>query len=467
VKILFVMQHSGFVFYYESTLRLLAERGHTIVVAYERAQESDQLTRLCASEPRISHEPLPRRKGDRRLAFATGVRTFQDYLRYLHPRYARATYLRRRVEEKVHPALLALGRAVRATGTFGVNVLQAALRAIERCTPVPPAVTTFVRDRAPDVVLVTPLIDIGSKQVDYLKAARRLRISSGACIASWDNLTNKGLMRVTPDQVFVWNDIQRDEAVALHRVRRDRVVVTGAQAFDHWFDWKPSMPREEFCRAVGLDPREPYVLFVGSTVGIAAEEPAYVANWIRALRASGHAGFDRLGVLVRPHPKQWARWQSVDLSGTGNTAIQHAQAPVDAASRSSYFDALFHGAAVVGVNTSAMIEAAIVGRPVYTLLAPEFEETQEGTLHFHYLSDAKGGPLHVARTLEDHFAQLAEGFRAAATSDVSGRFVRSFVRPHGLSIPAAPLLADAIEALGRAPHVEPSSNHSPATAVPR
>ena len=32
-------------------------------------------------------------------------------------------------------------------------------------------------------------------------------------VLSWDNLTNKGLIRVQPDQVFVWNEAQKAEAV--------------------------------------------------------------------------------------------------------------------------------------------------------------------------------------------------------------------------------------------------------------
>jgi hypothetical protein len=59
--------------------------------------------------------------------------------------------------------------------------------------------------------------------------------------------------------------------------------------------------------------------------------------------------------------------------------------PLDEASRAQYHDSIYHSAAVVGVNTSALIESAIVGRAVYTVLAPEFRDTQEGTLHFHHL----------------------------------------------------------------------------------
>ena len=35
------------------------------------------------------------------------------------------------------------------------------------------------------------------------------------------------------------------------------------------------------------------------------------------------------------------------------------------------FDTAYHSAALVGLNTSAELEAGIVGRPVLTILAPE------------------------------------------------------------------------------------------------
>ena len=68
------------------------------------------------------------------------------------------------------------------------------------------------------MVLVTPLVDIGSDQVEYIKASQALGIRSGLCVHSWDNLTNKGLIRIIPDRVFVWNETQRREAVTMHGV---------------------------------------------------------------------------------------------------------------------------------------------------------------------------------------------------------------------------------------------------------
>ena len=89
-------------------------------------------------------------------------------------------------------------------------------------------------------MLVTPLVDPGSHECDYMKTAKKLGIRTGVCVASWDNLSLKGLMRYVPDRVFVWNAIQRQEAVELHGIPEDRVVLTGAQKFDEWFERRPS-----------------------------------------------------------------------------------------------------------------------------------------------------------------------------------------------------------------------------------
>jgi hypothetical protein len=70
------------------------------------------------------------------------------------------------------------------------------------------------------VVLVTPLVELGSDQPDWIKSARALGIPVGFPVFSWDNLTTKGVLHVQPDRLFVWNDIQRREAIEYHNVRR-------------------------------------------------------------------------------------------------------------------------------------------------------------------------------------------------------------------------------------------------------
>ncbi len=300
-------------------------------------------------------------------------------------------------------------------------------------------------------MLVTPLVTGASPQTDYVKSARALGIPSGLCVASWDNLTNKGLVRVVPDSVMVWNEAQADEAVELHDVPRERVTVTGAQPFDRWFGRTPDKSREAFCREVGLPPERPFVVFAGSTSNIAKTdlEETFVRAWAEAIRGSGDGG--DLGVMVRPHPERPGQWDAVDLAGLEDVVIWPPRRPnsVAAEARADYFESLFHAAAVVGINTSAMIEAAIIGRPVLTVRAPEFAQAQEGTLHFSYLLPENGGFTQAAGDLDEHVRQLAAAVRNPEPARAEGeRFVRAFIRPQGVEEPSTPRLVEAITALG-------------------
>src|SRR5581483_4656910 len=176
----------------------------------------------------------------------------------------------------------------------------------------------------------------------------------------------------------------------------------------------------------------------------------FVRAWIGAVRASGDERLRRIGILVRPHPNAAVPWEGVDLADSGAVVWPRAGAhPVAEQARADFFDTLAHAAAVVGINTTAMIEAAILGKSVLTVLVPRF--AQESTLHFHHLLEENGGFLHVAGDLAEHARQLA----SVLDEDEAGAgrrraFVASFVRPAGLDRPAAPIGAAAIEELASA-----------------
>jgi hypothetical protein len=286
-----------------------------------------------------------------------------------------------------------------------------------------------------------------------LRSARRLGIPSALLVHSWDNLTNKGLIHEAPDRVVVWNEAQRDEAVKLHGIPSEAVRVTGAQGFDHWFDAQPSTTREELARRVGLPADRPYLLYTCSSQFIAPDEVEFLREWLARVRAEERLA--ELGVLIRPHPQHTAQWEGIDF-GDPRVAVwppPGGEMPAGAQARAGYYDSIHHSQAVVGINTSALIEAAIQRRPVLTVLTERYRGSQEGTLHFHYLADGDGdgdggGLLRVARDFPEHLDQLA------ATLDTDGaeeerarRFLERFVRPHGLEEPATARLVACVEEL--------------------
>jgi hypothetical protein len=268
--------------------------------------------------------------------------------------------------------------------------------------------------------------------------------------------------------VVLWNEAQKREAIEYHGIPPDRIAVTGAQLFDRWFTRRVTRDREAFCARVGLPDTKPFVLFTGSSSFISEShaEVAFVRKWIAALRSSPDPWIRDLNVLMRPHPYNCHAWQTVDLSGEPHVSVfpRTGYNPVDEENRTDFFDSLYHASAIIGINTSAMIEAAIVGRPVFSMHTEEFAGTQEGTLHFHHLLPENGGCVRIASTLAEHVAQLGERLRdpEAARAETQ-RFVASFVRPHGLDRPATPIVVEAIERLAATPAPVPQA--VPAWAV--
>ena len=52
----------------------------------------------------------------------------------------------------------------------GRRLSKAVMQALERATPLAPQVQAFLAEQRPDVVLVTPLLQFGSPQVEYYAA---------------------------------------------------------------------------------------------------------------------------------------------------------------------------------------------------------------------------------------------------------------------------------------------------------
>jgi hypothetical protein len=108
------------------------------------------------------------------------------------------------------------------------------------------------------------------------------------------------------------------------------------------------------------------------------------------------------------------------------------------------YDSLYHAAVCVGLNTSAMIEAGILGKPVLTLVTEEFAGGQEETFHFHYLRASNGGLLIEARSLAEHVQQVGHALRTGGAGTETRRFVERFVRPRGLETRVTPIMVEEI-----------------------
>ena len=97
------------------------------------------------------------------------------------------------------------------------------------------------------------------------------------------------------------------------------------------------------------------------------------------------------------------------------------------------------------MNTSALIESAIIDRPALAL--PDFRSSQEELPHFRLLVGERG-MLAVAASLGEHVTQLsgalADPERGAAARR---RFVESFIRPAATGLSPAERVVGVVDEL--------------------
>ena len=462
MRILFMLTLTSLVRHFDSVILTLAGRGHEVRIATPGHETNWPLPEAMAG--RVAQVTCPDSRSDGWKTAAPLLRLLADYQRYLEPPFLDADKLRARARGELIHALTgqrashlagrcpacqariadeALARVL-LPGEARMPDFKRWLRLTEAAIPSDPAFDRFLSAERPDVVLVTPLVGFGSEQADWVKSARTLRIPVGFPVFSWDNLTTKGLVHEQPDAVFVWNEVQQREAVAYHDVPPERIVITGAPRFDAFCRLTPKRDRAGFCEKYGLRADRPIVAYLCSSDFVAEREAAFVATWIDEVRRD--PALAECNIVIRPHPRSEVQWSEADLGAWPHVAVTM---PKTMNADRLLYDTLFHSAAVVGLNTSAQIEAALLGKPVLTLLAPGFERGQQGTLHFRYLLESDGGFVQVAEDMAAHRAQLRVAVEGRHDGAATRAFVERFVRPAGIDRPATPVVADAIERLGR------------------
>jgi hypothetical protein len=483
MRILFALSLHTLLRHFESVVVELARRGHQVTLVTQDRGKAVKLPLVFQNQQRITHVSDALARGDHTGAVLRKTRAVRDYLHYRTGPFEHASKLRTRALRKMVQAVSdeteshmsarsPTGHKVKDDdlmtmmvnafgGDTGTAALDQFLSQIESSIPADDALKTFLTRGRFDVVLVTPLVNFLSPQPDLVKAAKAVGIPVIFPVFSWDNLSTKGIIHVPPDALIVWNERQRDEAVLLHGVPADRVAVTGAPRFDRFLERTAEEDRATFCARHGLDPSERVIAYVGSSEFVSVREVDFVREWLGRIR--GDARRSRCGIVIRPHPRMREPWTAFDTTPWPHVAVAPPRA---ADSDQTLRDLLEHASAVVGLNTSAELEAGLVGRPVFTITTSDYADGQQSTLHFHYLLEDHGGFVRVARSLDEHVTQLNDALDGRVDYQRIRDFMTRFVRPAGWDKPVTPLVVDTIEALAAGGSLAPR-HASDEAAVPK
>lgn len=468
MRILFCVAHWGYLRNFDRVLRRLAEHGQRIHVAADVPDSfgnAPLVEQLAAELPALTYGWMPDREHGPWWFFADDLRHAINYLRFLSPRYAESSSVRELLRPRIRPLVRMLLQGAAALPSLA-RALSAFLCWLERALPLDRPLVDFLRAASPDLVLITPLVGVSDHQMDIVRAARSLGLRTCTPVNSWDNLSSGARIRFHPDRLIVWNDMQAREAIADHGLAPERVAVTGAQPFDRWFERRPSCDRKDFCRRVGLDPERAYVLYLCSCLMDETDEAILVRRWAHALRTSEDAALRLAGILVRPHPQRMQCWAGQTLGDIENAVLWGAN-PIADDSRADYYDSMAHAEAVVGISSTAMVEAGVLGKPVLTTLLPELQFNQFGMPSFRYLFEVGGGLLHTAATLDEHLRQLGEAIRAEGPDPRSVAFTKAFARPLGPERAATDVFVETVLEQLRAPAPPPVGPRVPQAVLQR
>ena len=452
MKILFVFTHYNFWSPLDPIARVYVAAGHEIRVLVDRARNVNFEKRYPFGQGKQPYRmDWSLSRGDTWQFILNPLRELISYVAYLKLRKPTSPLLTERWSAYVPFFLKPLTRNEKGRAWLSRESFWDFLRRLESGAPTSRRIKRQLTDFAPDLVVAASAILPYSKETDYLKAAQELGIPTILIVPSWDNLTTKGTLHVQPDHVFVWNEGQIPEVEELHNVPAERVFCTGAPKFDSWFDIEPALDRRSFCEQIGIDPEKPYLLYLCSSEFISGDETVYINELAERIRRDPR--LNDLTLLVRPHPQNLGPWKAYQQNGS-NFAVwplnQKSLAPSDMIW--DYYHSLCYSIGVAGINTSAFIEAAIVDKPCIAITPPQFNHTQMGIPHFHHLLDA--GFLELSRDM-DEFVQVIVRLLNGEDRKKTQRqqFIRDFVRPQGMDIPALQVMSQALEnvAMGREP----------------
>ena len=341
----------------ENILRALLERGHEIHVALAGGEAGLGGTRRSCStalpsstRSRTSSSSRGATAGSSpRLRYVTGI----DYLRYLEPEYKGADPLRDRARGRTR-------RVMRVRGPVGRRLVGPPARRIEA------AVHGSEGDHRAD--RAAPARCRGRVAVRRAQARRGRLHPRRASARDPDRARGRELGQPheqgrhprPPSMTVVWNGAQIAEAVDSTAYRGSASSPSGAHSFDHWFAWQPgrsARSSREVARSRAPDRalRRVVVLHLRGRDGIRRG----VARRVRA-----HPRLRERPVSSGRTPER-GRLGRLDVDEHGKTVSGHARArrPPRERQKIDYYESLYHSRAMFGINTSALIEAAIVQSP--------------------------------------------------------------------------------------------------------
>lgn len=110
-----------------------------------------------------------------------------------------------------------------------------------------------------DLVFLAHLF--GDDEISMLREAKKRNIKTIGFINSWDKLTSRCILRITPDWLIVPNEITKKEAIKYQNINEKKIFISGPPQFDIYKQYKNYLNKEDFCEKYNINPSKKIILF--------------------------------------------------------------------------------------------------------------------------------------------------------------------------------------------------------------
>lgn len=282
----------------------------------------------------------------------------------------------------------------------------------------------------PDAVFLSNLFD--EQEVHCLRAAKKFGVPSVGFINSWDKASGRCILRLLPDKLVVFNDIVKEEMMQYDYVPEADIFVGGIPQYDPYFGVLPSVPREEFFRFLGCDPRTRLMLY--APVGAAFSDSDWdLIDAVHALRDQGAFG-ERISLLVRFPPNEDLNreeiakrpWLAYDYPGVRFSAERGSDWDMTPADTRHLINTLYYMDVLVCFASSLSVDAAVFDKPVINVnfeVGKSRHLLKSPTQYYgttHYQKALRTGGIRLADSPEE-LAALVRRYLADPALDREGR----------------------------------------------
>lgn len=243
--------------------------------------------------------------------------------------------------------------------------------------------TQILEKAKADAAIVSPGNMRFGNEVNFIKAAKKIQIPSMINVLSWDNLSTKGVFAFKPDYLFCWNSMHADQATRFQNIQRKSIKIVGSPFFDKWFEDSPGQIDQPTSTELAYSVNgKPYILYLGSSGNIAKNEIKLVKEVIQAAESRN------LGVWVRPHPANSKPFD--ELIGVKDVLVypRCGRLPEKSQDVLEMRKAFQSSKLLIGINTSAFIDAVLLDCPTAIFESGEYKLTQSMAEHFQVISQS-------------------------------------------------------------------------------